>query len=135
MIGEQVVAGLMALAGIVLFFFFLMIVALYVYTSFAFTAIGKKAKLKTPELAWIPFIGPTLISFQASKTHWWPWLLIIGMFIPVIGLVFSIAFAVFSVIWQWKMFEAIKKPGWWALLCLLPIVNLVLYGVAAWGKK
>jgi uncharacterized membrane protein YhaH (DUF805 family) len=57
------------------------------------------------------------------------------MLIPVIGFVFSIAFAVFMVIWQWKMFEAIKKPGWWALLCLLPIVNLVLYGVAAWGKK
>jgi hypothetical protein len=36
--------------------------------------------------------------------------------------------------WQWKMFEAIKKPGWWALICLITPINFILYGVAAWSE-
>ncbi len=110
-------------------------ILIYVYLGFAFMAIGKKVKLSAPGLSWIPFVGPAIIAFRASKMHWWPWLLIIGVFLPWIGFIFSIAFTVFAVIWQWKMFEVIGKPGWWALLCLIPVVNLILYGVAAWSKE
>ncbi len=122
------IAGMLVLA-------LLIGIALYIYISFAFMAIGRKAKLKSPGLAWIPGIGPALIAFQSSKMHWWPWLLIIGMFIPFLNIVCTILFAVFGVIWQWKMFEVLKRPGWWALLCLIPILNLVLFGIAAWDKK
>lgn len=120
------------LAFLIVFLIFALII--YVYLGFAFTAIGKRARLSAPGLAWIPFVGPAITAFRTSKMHWWPWLLIIGMFIPWVGFLFSITFAVFAVIWQWKMFEAIERPGWWALLCLIPIVNLVLYGIAAWGN-
>ena len=122
------IAGMLVLA-------LLIGIALYIYMSFAFMAIGRKAKLKSPGLAWIPGIGPALIAFQSSKMHWWPWLLIIGMFIPFLNIVCSILFAIFVVIWEWKMFEVLKRPGWWALLCLIPVVNLVLFGIAAWDKK
>jgi hypothetical protein len=128
-------AGLIALIMGMILLFVIIAIVLYIYSSFAFMAIGKKAKLKSPGLAWIPAVGPTIISYQTSKMHWWPWLLIIGMFIPVIGFLFSITFAVFVVIWEWKMFERVKRPGWWALLCLIPVVNLVLYGIAAWSEK
>jgi len=133
-LGETYTAGWLALIMGMLVIFIIIAIALYIYLSFAFTAIARKAKLKSPGLAWIPGVGPEIIAFQTSKMHWWPWLLIIGMFIPFVKPAFSLLFAVFFVIWEWKMFERIKRPGWWALLCLIPIVNLVLYGVAAWNK-
>jgi hypothetical protein len=34
----------------------------------------------------------------------------------------------------WKIAEAIKKPGWWSLLLLIPIVNFVIVGIMAWEK-
>ena len=66
--------------------------------------------------------------------HWWPWLFLIGIIIPFVGGLLLLAFSVFGIIWQWKMFEAVGKPGWWALLCLIPVVNLIMIGIAAWGK-
>lgn len=136
---DSLISSFLLLGAGVLFFFFIFAIAMYVYMGFAFMVIGRKAKLKTPELAWIPFIGPHLIAFQASKMHWWPWLLwstLLISWIPLLNVIYLIAilvFAVYGVIWQWKMFERIKRPGWWALLCLIPLVNLVLYGIAAWG--
>lgn len=35
---------------------------IYLCLGFAFMALGKKVKVKTPRLAWIPFIGPMIIS-------------------------------------------------------------------------
>lgn len=122
------------LAGMILISIIIFI-ALYIFMGFAYMALGRKAKLKTPELAWIPGVGPLIIAFQASKMHWWPWLLLIGYIIPWIGGLFTLAFAVFAIIWHWKLFEAVKRPGWWAILMLIPIVNIVLIAVAAWGKK
>lgn len=101
-------------------------------------AIGKKAGLKTPGLSWIPGIGPLIIAYQASKMHWWPWLLLIGFIIPFFNIVALIVFAVFATIWQWKMFEEVNKPGWWILLGLIPLLGtlilLILVGIAAWSK-
>ncbi|MBM3234278.1 hypothetical protein FJZ19_04265 [Candidatus Pacearchaeota archaeon] len=133
--GTAGIAGtLLAAMAAFLLVFVLVGVGLYVYMSLAFMAIGKKARLSIPGLAWIPGIGPLIITFQAAKMHWWPWLLLIGIVIPYIGFIALIVFAVFSVIWQWKTFEAVGKPGWWAILCLIPVVNLILYGIAAWSK-
>ena len=109
--------------------------ALYVYLSFAYYAIAKKARLSSPGLAWIPFVGPSIIAYQTSEMHWWPWLLLIGFMIPFVGSVVGIVFTVFTVVWRWKMFESIGRPGWWSILMLIPIVNLILLGIAAWSKK
>jgi len=132
---ELMTGGFWTLLAGMIFVTVLIVIGLYVYLGFAFMAIAKKAKLKSPGLAWIPFVGPLIIAYQTSKMHWWPWLLLIGYFIPFVSGLFSLAFAVFAVIWQWKMFERIRYPGWWSLLCLIPGVNLVLYGIAAWSRK
>jgi hypothetical protein len=134
MVMDYSTAGIVALIMGLIAVFAVVMIALYVYMGLAFMAIGKKAKLNSPGLAWIPIAGPLIIAFQASKMQWWPWLLIIGTFIPHIGFAFSIAFTVFAVMWNWKMFEKIGRPGWWAILGLIPVVNLVFYGIAAWGK-
>lgn len=129
--------SLYALIAGMIVFFVLFAIGLYVYLGFAFMAIGKKAKLNTPALSWIPFVGPLIIAYQASKMHWWPWLLLLGILIPIAGVLFVIAFSVFTYIWTWKMFEAVKRPGWWALLSLIPLLGgliyLILVGIAAWS--
>jgi hypothetical protein len=107
---------------------------MYIFLSFAFMAIGKKAKDPMYGLAWIPGIGPLIIAYRTSGMHWWPWLLLIGMMIPIIGFLASIAFMVFSILWLWKTFEKIGQPGWWAILTLIPIVNLIIIGIVAWSK-
>ncbi len=126
------------LFGLIAAFFFLFLLVLvfaYVYLSFAYSAVAKKAKLRSPGIAWIPFVGPLIIAYKTSKMHWWPWLLIIGFFIPIVNVIANLVFTVFTVIWHWKMFESIKKPNWWSILMLIPIVNFVIIGIAAWSKK
>jgi hypothetical protein len=76
---ENEIAG--AIVAIFAMFFFVAVIlslAVWVYMSFAYMKIAKKNKQKIPGLAWIPFIGPLIIAYKASKMHWWPWLLFIG---------------------------------------------------------
>lgn len=104
----------------------------WIFSSFAYMSIAKKAKQDSPGLAWIPFVGPAIIAFKSSKMHWWPWLLLIGCFIPIISSIAGLVFAVYVIIWNWKLFEEIGKPAWWSILLIIPIVNFVIMGIAAW---
>jgi len=129
-----------AIAGILVFLIFLSI-ALYIYSSFAYMHIGKKAKVHAPGIAWIPAIGPLLVAFKSSKMNSWPWWLLLSfllVFIPNVGPFLAfIGFAIFwvyAIAWHWKMFESIKMSGWYAILMLIPIVNLIILGIAAWSK-
>jgi len=129
-------SGALAVALIsILWLLFLFVVAVYVYTSFVYMAIAKKAKFKPEGIAWIPYIGPLIITSQTAKMPWWPILFVLGFGIPFVGWYFEIALMVFSTIWLWKTFEKIKITNWFALLCLIPVVNLVILGIAAWSKK
>lgn len=135
MVFENLAAGgLVTLILGALVFFFVFLVVMWIYMALTFSAMARKARLSSPGLAWVPFVGPAIIAFQASKMHWWPWLLIIGFFIPIVSGLASLAFMVFFVIWQWKLFEKIKKPGWWSILTLITPVNFVMWGIAAWSK-
>jgi len=120
-------------------FILIILIGLYVYTSLAFYSIAKKAKHKKPGIAWIPFVGKNLIALQIAKMDWWPLLLILLFWIPFFSFIAFTVLFVFQIIWNWKMFEAIKRPGWWALF-LIPfplsyLVYLVLLGIVAWSKK
>ena len=137
-------ATLLPIFGVFIVFLLIFTGVTWIYTSLAFYAIGKKKKIKTPEVAWIPLIGPALISSKVAKMHWWPILLIIGFFIPFVNILSILAFLVFSYIWMWKTFKAVGRPGWWSLtgiLCLIPFVGIlfiivyfILLGIAAWGN-
>ena len=134
-IDPALAGGLLAVLAAFFFVIFVIIVAIYVYTSFAFMKIAQKKKLASPGIAWIPGVGPALIASKIAKMPWWPILLLIGAFIPFIGILFSIAFQVFFIIWNWKMFESFRKPGWWAIFILIFPVYLVFLGIVAWGKN
>ncbi len=131
----------------------------YLYMAFAFMYIGKKARLNEPRLSWIPFLGPMIIAMQAAKMHWWPLILfcagnltmlagfillfnvsaISGILILIIGYILLLISVIYYFVWQWKMLEAIGKPGWWVLMILIPQVGVIIYyvfiGLAAWSKN
>lgn len=137
------------IAGIIAFYAFFAL-AVYIYTSFAFMAIAKKARHKKPWLAWIPFIGKPILTSQIAKMNWWPILLLIipaialltlpfsllfSIVLFIISIPFVITFAVFYIIWQWKTFEAVGHPGWFVLFIFINIVYLVFLGIVAWSDN
>lgn len=140
----------LALFSLIIAFYSIFILAIYVYTSFAFMAIAKKAKHPKPWLAWIPFVGKPILTSQIAKMHWWPILFLIPLAIavlflpiaPILGIVlillaipFSIAFLVFYIIWQWKTFEAVGHPGWFVLFIFVNIVYYIFLGIVAWSNE
>lgn len=131
-------AAFLAIILGVLVVFIVIAVIIYVYSALALMSIANKTKTKPAYLAWIPIANYYLMS-KIAKMHWWPILLIVGFWIPFIGWVATIMFWIFTVIWTYKIFEAVKRPGWWALFMIIPfigwIIYLILLGVAAWSKK
>jgi len=103
----------------------------YVYNALVLVAIAKKTNTQNPWLAWIPFANLYLMT-QIAKVPWWTFLVVFLSWIPFVG-----ALAVLAVVtwWWWKISEARQRPGWWALLMLIPGVNLVMMGLLAWTEK
>lgn len=110
---------------------------IYVYMALAYIALAKKTQTTPAWLAWVPIANFYLVS-KMARMHWWPILLLIAGLIPILGIVAAIAFMVFAIIWHWKIFERVNRPGWWAVLVVIPVVGAfifyVLLGIAAWGK-
>ena len=134
-LGGGMASALVALFIAFFLFMLILLAATYVYLSFAFMHLARKARVSPAGIAWIPVVGPAILLSKSAKMRWWPILLLIGAWIPLIGFLFSITFTVFFIIWLWKTYEVVRKPGWWAILWIVPIVGLVLLGIAAWSKK
>jgi len=111
--------------------------AIYIYTAIALMIIANKTKTKNGWLAFIPVANLYLMT-QIGKLPWWWLLVIVGLWIvsmiPIIGIIASIAMLVVMAYLWWKVAEAVNKPGWWGILMVIPIVNLVMVGIMAWGK-
>jgi hypothetical protein len=130
-----------AVATILAAFFvilFIIGVLVYVYTSWAWMTIARKTNTKPVWLAWIPIAN----FYQRSKIarmHWWPLLLLLGGLVPFLSLITTVAFWAFIITWNWRSFERVHRPGWWALFLIFPIVGWIIYlallGIVAWGKK
>lgn len=142
----------------VYFIWWFLLLLLYVYISLVYTFIGRRAKVYHYGVAWVPAIGPALVSARAAQMGSWPILLLVAallstvaqalmMFTPFAMYSFALislnyilvaVFTVFWFIWTWKMFRAVNRPGWWSLVNLVPFLGwaafLIFLGVAAWGK-
>ncbi len=104
--------------------------ALYIYFAVALMTIAKKTKTPNGWLAFIPIANVYLMTQIAGLPAWYT----LAILLPIIPIVGAIAMMVAMVYFWWKIAEAIKKPGWWGLLILVPIANLVIVGIMAWGK-
>lgn len=132
MMGDPAASGaLMGLIGGFLIVFLVMALALYIYSSLALMAIAKKTKTENGWLAWIP-IGNFYLMTQIAQVPWWTMFAFLLAFIPLVG---GLVFVGVMCWWWWKISEALGKPGWWGvLITFVPVVNLVMMGILAWGK-
>lgn len=124
------------MAGVGLLFIAFMGLILYVYTSVTMMFTAMKLKTKNAWLAWIPIANLVLMANMAKK-HWWPVLLLLTFFIPVLNVFSLLLFFVFVMIWFWRITEFRGMPGWLVLFTLLPAVGnlwgLILWGMLAWA--
>lgn len=115
--------GLIALVG-------LLAIALYVYGSLALMTIAKRTKTENAWLAWIP-IANIYLMMRIGKLPTWSLALWALIFVPMLG---GLTAAGMNVWYWWMIAERRGKEGWWGILMLVPILNLVLLGILAWGE-
>ena len=122
------VLGALFVAGIIIAI--LSGIALYVYTALCYRALSLRLGYKKGRwLAWIPIINIMFLVPILAKKDWkWGFMFLV-----------PIANIVFCIIWHWKIFERVGRPGWWTLLMFIPkvgcIVFLVMLGIASFGKR
>lgn len=133
MVGNLGMAGLWAAIAGFLLLFFVVAVAFYIYSAFVLMAIAKKTKTPNEWMAWIPILNIYLMTQIGKTPVWTMWGLLIFL-IPLFNYLSGPVTIVLVAYWWWKIAEACKKPGWWGILMVIPIVNLIFMGILAWGK-
>jgi len=102
----------------------------YVYLSVTIMAIAKRTKTGPAWLAWIPIVRNYLVVKIGGVPMWTLALFLVGL-IPYLGVP---AMSALTAYWFWHVAEKCGKPGWWGILMMVPIVNLVVLGLLAWKK-
>jgi len=116
-----VLVGIMAAFGI---FFFLIVIAFYVFVSLCLFIIAKKLNVPAPWTAWIPIVNLWTLVACAGKPAWW----LILYIIPVVNF--------FVLIYLYMCItENLGKNKWLGLLMLVPLVNLGFLGWLAFSKS
>lgn len=129
-----------AFTGIIVafaFFSFIIGIGIYIYVALAYMRIAQKLNVKNPWLVWIP-IANMYIMAEMAQMPTWPVFLAIGLIIPFVNFFAAVALSIFSIVWNWKIFERMGRPGWWILLSFIPAIGpiliMVFLGMMAWGK-
>lgn len=110
-----------------------LILGLYVYTSYTWMTIARKLKYKKSYLAWVPIANIAMI-LQLGGFHWaWVFLVLI----PILG---WFALFVLMIIATWRIYEKRKYPGWFSLSMILPkgigmILSLIVIGFVAFKDR
>ena len=125
----------MALEGLSMFMamgttFLVAFLAIYIYSALALMTIAKKTNTPNGWLAWIPIANMYLMT-QIAGVPWWTFLvLLVSAYIPMVGALIVLGITLW---WWWKIAEARNRPGWWGILMILPLINLIIMGVLAWA--
>lgn len=102
----------------------------YVYLALTLMTIAQKTNTPNAWLAWIPVANIYLMTQIAGLNGWWT-LIIFASIIPLVG---GLVFIGVLTWWWWLIAEKRGRPGWWGLLTLIPVVNLVIMGMLAWTE-
>lgn len=114
--------------GVMLVFSLAVSLAMYVYTSLALMNIAKKLEEENAWFAWVPILNMALLLKMGMQNPW----LILLVLIPGLG---ALIVAILSIIATMKICERRGYDKLLGLLSLVPVANLVLLGILAWGKK
>jgi ABC-type transport system involved in cytochrome c biogenesis permease subunit len=77
--------------------------------------IGSRRSVSTPEVAFIPFVGSTIVLLRSMEMSGW---VVLVSFIPLINIVF----------WIWLIFAMPNRHDrtrLWGVVFLIPLVNIV----------
>ena len=110
--------------------FLVVVLALYIYTSIALMTIAHKTRTRNAWLAWIPIANFYLVTQIAGVSGLWT-LALLAALVPFVG---PLLLAGVGIWLFWRVAEKRRFPGWISLLLLIPVVNLVILGILAWGK-
>jgi hypothetical protein len=143
-----ILGGLIAIILGLIVFLILIAVIVYIYNSLTLMIVAKKTKTQPAWIAWIPLANYYLMA-KTARMHWWPLIFLIGGLIfpkisyapgimQIISILCVISFCVFTIIWTWKICEIRGKPGWWALITIIPLFGwvwwFILWGILAWEE-
>jgi hypothetical protein len=99
----------------------LLVLVFFVGLAVPAYVVGRRRGVSNPGVAFIPFIGPTLVILWSIGRS--GWLCILGL-VPLVALVFDI----------WLAFVVPAGHGrtrWWALAFLIPLAQLAAFYVYA----
>jgi hypothetical protein len=175
--------------GIIAAFVLLFMIIGYIYSSITLMITANKLKTQNSWLAWVPIGNYYLKAKMAKKNPWPTFLYILFvpsfaiaiysfivtmskvnsgefptesvLFIAAIGVmvVTGLIISIFDYIYTWKICEARKRPGYWAIIPLASLIviplsfipvlgpllsniaslaasiwSMVMWGILAWGK-
>ena len=126
----------LALVAGILFFVLLWMLALHIYKAIVLMVVAKKTNTPNGWLAFIP-VAHLFLKTQIAKVHWAFMFIPIAAFalgyVPVVGpLIFWATLFIWNGFIFWKICEARGKPGWWGILMVIPLINLVMLALLAW---
>jgi len=114
--------GAMLIVSIICF------VVLYVYMGLTLMKTAQKLGAENTWYAWVPILN-LILMFKLGEQN--PWLILLVL-IPGIG---ALIIEIIDIIAVMKICEKRGYDKLLGLLMLVPIANLVLWGMLAWGKK
>ena len=120
--GAAIFGGMMAIISVVLG------LGMYIYTSLALMTIAKRLNYENGWFAWIPILNIVLIFKMGDMNP----LLVLLMLIPGLG---GLALAIIAIIALMNICEKRGYDRLLGLLTIIPLANLVLLAMLAWGKK
>jgi hypothetical protein len=101
---------------------------MYIFTSLALMTIAKRLNYENGWFAWIPILNIVLMLKMGDMNPW----LVLLMLIPGLG---GLAIAIITIIALMNICEKRGYDKLLGLLSIIPIANLVLIAMLAWGKK
>jgi hypothetical protein len=114
--------------GIMLLFSLVLGLGAYIFTALALMALAKRLGYENGWFAWIPLLNLALMFKMGDMNP----LLVLLALIPGIG---GLAVGIIAVIALMNICEKRGYERLLGLLFLVPLANIVLLGILAWGKK
>ncbi len=124
---EELVGAGLIFGSVMLIFALALSLGLYVYSSLAMMTIAKRLDQPNGWFAWIPILNVILL-FKMGDMN--PWLLLIAL-IPGLG---AFVVGIISIIALMNICEKRGYEKLLGLLALVPLANLILLGILAWGN-
>jgi len=113
--GGELPISMGALLAIVLVFWFIQ--------GFIMMKIAQNAGAENTWMAFFPLLDVILMCNAAGKSGWWFFLFLIPLVNIIVPFIIWIGIA-----------ENCGRPGWWgAVICIVPVANLILLLILAFG--